>query len=109
MGKLTDEEWSALESKCAGKRLVRVDLAQVGSLVFRQATKAEYQIFRSLLLDNATTGQAFGDLFLRSVVYPEPSDALKLTEDWAGLTSNPRIVKALNTVNGAALEEEGKG
>lgn len=109
MAKLTDTEFDALSQKHAGKRLVRLDLKTIGTLVWRQPTKAEHVLFRTLLLDNATTAKAYEHLFLQTIVYPSPEEALKLTEEWAGLTSNTRCVKALNELSGQGIEEEGKG
>ena len=58
MAKLTDDEFKALEQKNAGVRLARVDLKVVGTLVWRAPTKAEHAIFRTLILDNETSGKA---------------------------------------------------
>ena len=48
------------------------------------------------------------DLFLRTIVYPEPAALLELVKDYVGLTSNTTCIKALNALNGQGLEEEKK-
>jgi len=108
MAKLTEEEYSALEAKYAGKRLARVEMAS-GTFVFRQPTRQEHRIFKAMILDSTTTATAYDDLFLRTVVSPEMADAAKMLEDRPGLTSNKKIIQALNRLSGQEDEEEGKG
>lgn len=108
MAKLTDEEFTELQGKYPGKRLARVEMAS-GTYVFRQPTRAEHRIFKAMILDSSTTATAYDDLACRTVVYPEPADFLKLLDDRPGLTSNGKIVKALNRLSGQEDEDEGKG
>ena len=108
MAKLTDEEFTELQTKYAGKRLAKVDLRIVGTLVWRAPTKAEHSLFRSQLLDGESSSKAYENLFLATVVYPEPAEVLKLTQEYAGLTSNTACIKCLNVLNGQGLEEEKK-
>jgi len=109
MGKLTAEQYAELETKFVGKRLARVDLKVLGTFVFRAPIKPEFAIFQAMRLDDANRLNAYADLALRTVVYPEPAELLRLVEEYAGLLSNGAFVRSLNVLNGSGLEEEGKG
>lgn len=108
MGTLNDEQYKDLESKFAGKRLARVDMVSVGSLVFRQPSPAEFRMFKTQLLDSSQSAMAYENLFARTVIYPEASEIAKMMEDRPGLSTNRRVITALNRLSGAEDEEEGK-
>jgi hypothetical protein len=109
MGTLNDEEWASLAEKHAGKRLGRVDLVSVGTLVCRAPTRLEYRMFMQQIMDPASQADAHANLFAQTCVYPDPPTVAQMLEGRPGLMSNKKIVVMLNRLNGSEDEEAGKG
>jgi hypothetical protein len=109
MGTLSETQYEELQSTHADKRLARVDMVSVGTLVFRQPTPAEYRLFKSQVMDNAQSAIAYDNLFARTAVYPSAEELTRMLADRPGIANNKKVITALNRLSGVEDEEEGKG
>lgn len=108
--KITDEEWAALKTQypAPGYELIRVEL-RMGDIVLRNPTETEYSAFASMRLDEAMRKNAFPNLLTMCAVFPAPDALQAAVRRYPGISSNPKIVRALQYIAGEADDLQGKG
>lgn len=106
---MTDDEiLSEVQARYANNRLAMVKV-RAGTIVFRNATSSEYRMFEKGVLDEKMgmlASQAYSNLMLTTVVYPDRQALAQMFEQWAGLPMNKKLINAMNELNGVTEEED---
>lgn len=110
MREVTEEEWKSLEQKYKAPdfELVRLDL-RMGTIVFRNPTEAEYNMFQAQRLSDDQKKLAFPNLMKMCCVFPEGGELGAAMKRFPGLGSNVQVVRALQYLAGEADALAGKG
>lgn len=106
---MTDDElFLETQAKFPSNRLAMVKV-RAGTLIFRNATSAEYRMFEKGVLDEKLgmlASQAYSNLMLTTVVFPDRQVLAQMFEQWAGLPMNKKLINAMNELNGVTEEED---
>lgn len=100
---------AALQAQHPGKRLRPVETA-AGVFVFRQPTRPEYNYFRTQILsdDKNESSKAFESLVTSCVVHPPLTEAMKLLEDFPGISADKDVVATLSILSGLTKDASAK-
>lgn len=105
--RLTDEQFSAIESANPGARLMRI-MTAAGELVIRAPTPVEEGNFQQMYFGNAIPPVAWKNLLTMVTVSPDKVTLKAWLDSWPGIPMNTRVLRALRLIRGEADEEEAK-
>jgi hypothetical protein len=107
-GRLTDEQYAAIEAANPGARLARIPTA-AGEIVIRAPTAVEESNFQQMFFGTSMIlPVAWRNLLMMIAVHPDKVTLKSWLDTWTGIPLNPRVIRALKTIRGEADEEEQK-
>lgn len=104
---LTDEQFEEIKAKNPGKRFARVVVAP-GEMILMNPSRQQHRMFRVQALDERTQAVAFDNLLVSTCAHPPQATLTQWLEDYPGITTNKRVVQALNELSGMSDPDEGK-
>jgi hypothetical protein len=104
---LTEEAYAALREK--HPECVWVKGLQMGDLVLRPQTEAEYHAYSVQFWEKGGEPVAYRNALVQTAVFPDAATVQAWLKRWPGLPSNGKVSRALAYLCGMTDALEGKG